>query len=156
MQQEEPHLLLQQSHKDILVIAKKTINRRIINLFIILLAILISIFCDYISKADVVIFYICYIVALALYDPFEKLIFIAEDICIRKKLHNIKSVIINAKKAVHIKNFMIILFIQLAVCSDNKTESKYPIIIFFIIYVIINFIYNPMKKMLVMIEDAEM
>jgi hypothetical protein len=110
--------------------------------------------CNYISKGDVVIIYICYIVIIALYNPFEKVIFIAEDICFKKRLHKLNSILGNAKKAVHIKNFIIITFIQLGICSDMyKHESKYPVIILFVVYVIIDFIYNPMKKVLEIIEE---
>ena len=143
------------NHNQFLMKVKKIIRDRRIDMILLPFIGLVSCRFEWISKD--IVFFVCMLKLLMIswYDPMDKMIFIAENICLEKWLNNLNSILFRTKIAVNIRRVFTVMFIQvgIACAEDNYANAKNGIIMFFIIYVIIDFIFYPLEKILKLIED---
>ena len=153
--QQHTQLVRQKNHNQFLIDSKKAIYRGRIGMIILPFIGFICSKCEYIPTNKIFLVCVIYLLMCSWENKLDKAIAMVEEIYLKKTLNGLGDIRNNIRVAILVQRMFIVMFIILGTffANDGTIYAKNNIIIFFVVSVIIEFILNPLSKVLKLLED---
>lgn len=152
--QQDTQIVHQKIHNQFLLEGRKAIYRGRIGVIILPFIGLICSKCEHIPTSKIFLVCIIYLLMSSWENTLSKAAKIIEEICLKTPLKNLDNIRNNIRLVILVQRMFIVMFIMLGTffANDSTIYAKNNIIIFFVVSVIVEFILNPLNKILKLLE----